>query len=248
MPGRGPTFQPTRLVPYRLSQLNSVGNFVTGGLALGFAALIIIWFFMLGGIRKVAFFRHTRVTRPCARMFMQAYERLNVMIANRNPLIKAYRARRNQSAIRAFFFVVSAMFAFAIAAAVIFVYLSIGIFFQALLIYRTFPLAADPLSSSSYFIQFIRLWWATIIRYIIPPLYLPIAYDTTQIYAPMVQAFDWLINLQIDFKSYLPGFICQGAYVAPLELLLNVAIVYVLLILMEVDYSVLFGPGIPLPP
>ena len=238
-----PSFQPTTFVNWQLYKLNYVGNFVTGGLALACSAVILILFFLLGGIRKVAFFRHTRVTRPCARMFMQAYERMNLMIATRAPNKAVYRARRYQSAFRALFFVISSMFVFAVAAAVLFVYLSIGIFFQAMLIYRTFPLTSDPLSSSSFFLNFIRLWWATIIRYIVPPLYSnTVNYDTTQIYQPMILTFSWLVDLRIDFSSYLSGLACQGSFVAPLELLLNIAILCVLLLLVDIDYSILFGP------
>ena len=238
-----PTFQPTAFIPWQLYKLNYVGNFVTGGLALACSAVVLIMLFLVGGIRKVSFFRHTRVTRPCARMFMQAYERMNLMIATRAPNKAVYRARRYQSALRALFFVISSMFVFSIAATVLFVYLSIGIFFQAMLIYRTFPLTSDPLSSSSFLLDFIRLWWATIIRYIVPPLYAnTVNYDTTQIYQPMVLTFSWLVNLRIDFSSYLSGLACQGSFVAPLELLLNIAILCVLLLLVDIDYSVLFGP------
>ena len=238
-----PTFQPTAFIPWQLYKLNYVGNFVTGGLALACSAVILIVFFLLGGIRKVAFFRHTRVTRPCARMFMQAYERMNLMIATRAPNKSVYRARRYQSAFRALFFVISSMFVFSVAATVLFVYLSIGIFFQAMLIYRTFPLTSDPLSSSSFLLDFIRLWWATIIRYIVPPLYSnTVNYDSTQIYQPMILVFSWLVNLRIDFSSYLSGLACQGSFVAPLELLLNIAILCILLLLVDIDYSILFGP------
>jgi len=244
MSRRAPTFQPTRFIPFQLNRIDYVRNFVTGGLALGLATAFIAVFFIFGGIRKVAFFRHTRVTRPCARMFVQAYERMQALIDVRTPTLSVYRARQNQSAVRGLFFVFSSMFAFAIAAVITFIYLTIGITFQAMLIYRTFPLNTDPLVSTANLLQFIRQWWATVIRYIVPPLYLPINYDTTQIYQPMVQAFDWLVNLRIDFRSYLAsfGFVCQGSYVAPVELLLNVAIVIVIYLLVDVDYSVLLGP------
>ena len=244
MSRRVPTFQPTRFIPFQLNRIDYVRNFVTGGLGLALATSLIAVFFVFGGIRKVAFFRHTRVTRPCARMFVQAYERMQALIDVRTPTLSVYRARQNQSAVRGLFFLVSSLFAFATAAVITFIYLTIGITFQAMLIYRTFPLNADPLVSTGNLLQFIRQWWATVIRYIIPPLYLPINYDTTLVYQPMVQAFDWLVNLRIDFRSYLAnfGFVCQGAYVAPLELLLNVAIVIVLYLLVDVDYSVLLGP------
>ena len=239
-----PTFQPTQYIPYQLSRILYVQNFVTGSLALACSALVLLLFFALGGIRKVGFFRHARVTRPFARVFMTAYERMNYMVRMRTPSAPVYRARRNQSASRALFFVFSAMFVYAVAAAVLFVYLTIGIFFQAMLIYRTFPLPnTDPLSSPSYLLAFIKLWWDMVIRYIVPPLYTnTVKYDTTAIYQPMVQAFSWLVNLKIDFASYINGLACPGSFVAPLELLLNVAIVFILLVLVEIDYSVLFGP------
>ena len=239
-----PTFQPTQYIPYQLSRILYVQNFVTGGLALACSALVLFLFFALGGIRKVGFFRHARVTRPFARVFMTAYERMDHMVRIRLPVAHVYRARRNQSASRALFFVFSSMFVYALAAAVLFVYLTIGIFFQAMLIYRTFPLPnTDPLGSPTSLLAFIKLWWDTVIRYIVPPLYVnTVNYDTTAIYQPMIQAFAWLLNLNIDFASYISGLACPGSFVAPLELLLNVAVVFVLLLLVDIDYSVLFGP------
>ena len=156
-----------------------------------------------------------------------------------------------KSALRAALFLFGSMFAVGIAGPVMFVYLSIGIFFQAMLIYRTFPLNTDPLNSTSNFLEFIRLWWSTIIRYIVPTQHNTIGleyastiatYDTTVIYAPMLTAFNWLVNLKVDFSMALRGVICQGAYVAPLELLLDVVIVFVLVVVIEGDYCLLFGP------
>ena len=178
-------------------------------------------------------------------VFMQCYERMHTRCQQKT----ANALDKEKSPLRAALFLFGALIGVAIAGPVLFVYISIGIFFQAMLIYKTFPISQNPLSMTANFLEFIRLWWATVIRYIVPttrneigPPYLPIKYDTSVIYAPMLTAFEWLVNLKIDFGGALRGIVCQGSYLAPLELLLDVAIVFVLVVITEADYCMLLGP------
>ena len=219
VPSSLPTYQftPSTQPTNALGRLDYPRNFVTGGLALLLAVVIIFVYFMYGFIRQVGFFRFTRMTRPCSMVFMQAFERMIRRIEQKKLTASDNNSDKEPSSARAAWFLCGATIGIAIAGPVLFVYLSIGIFFQAMLIYRTFPLNTDPLSTNANFLEFIRLWWSTIIRYIVPTeynaigkQYLPIPYDTTVIYAPMLIAFDWLVNLQIDFGMALQGVICQG--------------------------------------
>ena len=243
-PSSRPTYQftPSTQPTNGLARLDYPRNFVTGGLALLLAVVIISIYFLYGFVRQIGFFRFTRMTRPCSMVFMQAFERMIRRIEQKKLTASDNASDKEPSPARAAWFLGGATIGIAIAGPVCFVYLSIGIFFQAMLIYRTFPLNTDPLSTNANFLEFIRQWWSTVIRYIVPTdynyigkQYLPIPYDTTVIYAPMLIAFDWLVNLNIDFGMALSnrGVICQGSYLAPLELLLDAVIVFILMVVIE---------------
>ena len=248
-PSSRPTYQftPSAQPTNGLARLDYPKNFVTGGLALLLAVVILLVYFLYGFIRQIGFFRFTRMTRPCSMVFMQAFERMIRRIEQKKLTARDNASDIEPSPARAAWFLFGATIGIAIAGPVLFVYLSIGIFFQAMLIYRTFPLNTDPLSTNSNFLEFIRQWWSIVIRYIVPinnnylgKPYSPIPYDTTVIYAPMLIAFDWLVNLKIDFGMALKGVICQGAYLAPLELLLDAVIVLILMVVIEgIQYVVL---------
>ena len=239
-PSFTPTTQPTVL------NVDLVTTFTAGGAALFVGWVSMFVFFGYGFVRQVGFFRYTRMTRPCSMVFMQAYERMHLRIQQK---LEQGRRLERDSASRAAVFLVAAALTVVAAAPVLFVYLSIGIQFQAMLIYRTFPLPLDPLLSNANFLEFVRQWWSTVIRYIVPtqrnlvgPPYNPVPYDTTVIYAPLLTAFSWLVNLNVDFSGAVRGVVCQGSYVAPLELLLDVAILFVLIVVIEGDYVMLLGP------
>ena len=251
MPTRIPTyaFIPTVQPTNALARLDVSSTFVTGGLALAVAVMMLAVYFVFGYVHEIGFLRYTRMTRPCARFFMQNYERMNVRVQQKTSRMRAEEQPR--SAARAALFLIAALFAVAVAGPVLFVYLTIGVFFQAMLIYRTFWVAFDPLNSKDTLLTCIQLWWDMVIRYIVPTLpnligsnrdYSAYTYDTTAIYAPMVTAFRWMVNLNVDFGSALRGVVCVGSFVGPLSLLFDVVVVLVIIIVIEGDYVMLLGP------